>query len=77
MAAGVLRVLGGLGTAVGLWLALVFAFLLIVYVVATACRFVPLTGRHRNKPLELPSQNPRTSEPQNPRTPEPQNLGFN
>jgi hypothetical protein len=53
MVAGVLRVLGGLLLALGLLAAICMAFGIVIHGVLLLFRYIPLTGQHKNKPLDL------------------------
>jgi hypothetical protein len=51
--AGILRVLGALLLAAGILAALTGAYLALAYAVLLAFRYVPLTGRHKNRALPM------------------------
>ena len=52
MIAGIFRVLGGLGIALGMIAGVALAMVVLLYAVGYLCRLWPLTGRHKNKALE-------------------------
>ena len=54
MVAGVLRVVGALGIALAMLAGIFGVMVLTAYAVRLILLRVPLTGKHRNKPLDLP-----------------------